>query len=65
MGWFKNAWKGFRTGKTPVDVYIDDGYAPVTEEDWEADESFYAPISVNLRRRWLDHKPDRKVVGYR
>jgi hypothetical protein len=39
-------------------------FTPVTEEDYESVTVDF-PNVVGIRRRWLDHKPDRKVVGYR
>lgn len=66
MNWFKNAVAGFKSGKTPAGVYTDsEPFTSVTEADWESEEPSYYPVAIGVRRRWEQHKPDRKVVGYK
>lgn len=40
-------------------------YAPVTEEDWESVTVLQSPRAIEVRRRWQNFKPNRKIVGYR
>lgn len=62
-----NIWNRVKYGNPAFDGYTFDlkDFTPITEDECEAMTVVDSSVSVGLRRRWLDNKPDRKVTGYK
>jgi hypothetical protein len=60
-------WNRVKYGDSAFDGYTFDlkDFTPITEDECETVTVLDSSVSVDARRRWLKHKPNRKVTGYR
>lgn len=66
MSRLSDIWSRVKHGKPAFEGYTFDlnKYPCITEEDYECVTAVEFPGVAAPRRRWLDHKPDRKATGY-
>ena len=67
MSKLSNIWNRVKHGNSAFDGYTFDlkDFTPITEDECEAVTVIDSSVSVDVRRRWLKNKPNRKVTGYR